>query len=168
MADLVDSVKTATNRNITVVTGLVEDYDAGSDTFVTDKAVTDTPTQTITLSAAGFNANAIKKFELTNIQRYFDSTNNVKYQFWLFQDAQADNTTSYGHIVFETPNSQADATRYIDTANGSRANGTLTAGNTLPVIVELTTPGTLYYAIDWGAAPGSVDGYIRVKGKLLK
>ncbi len=159
----VDTVRNATNREITVVTGEKADYAGTSNFFTTDQAFGTTPTLTITLSCTQPNVD-IKKFRLEEVHYQLDPTNAVTYQLYLLEATNADDYESGSDVVFESASSQADNTRYIHVQGGF---GT-TASYKLPRIVELETAGTLYYMIDWSAAPSSTKGYIKVKGTLLK
>jgi hypothetical protein len=38
----------------------------------------------------------------------------------------------------------------------------------LPRLVELATPGKLYFMLDWSGAPGVTPGFIKIRGRFLK
>jgi hypothetical protein len=163
MVDHPDSVRTGVNRSNLVVTGEVVDG-----TFTTDQAIGTTPTLTITLSTS--TGEPVKKFLLEDVQFALNCTNAVTYQLYLLEAATADDVLQTTDLAFFSPAAQADAVNYRYTNAGySAALGTAEAAQyKLPRIVELETPNTLYFMLDWSAAPGATTGIIKIRGRLLK
>ena len=163
-----DSVRTATNRTNLVVTGEKLDLAGTSNYFETDQALTDTPTLTITLSTS--TGDPVTKFLLEDVQYVMNPTNAVTYQLYLLEDATADDVQQTTDIAFWSPAAQADAVNYrYNSAGYQAATGTAeVAQYKLPRIVELATPNTLYYMIDWSGAPGDTTGFIKIRGRALK
>jgi hypothetical protein len=162
MTDHPDSVRTATNRNNTVVIGEKLDYDGTANYFETDQAFGTTPT--LTMSLTNNSVIPISKFLLTEVNYQLDPTNAVTYQLYLLEAASADDYQSAGDVIFDSGAAQADNTHYLWVQGGS---GTTTSYK-LPRIVNLSVVNTLYYMIDWSGAPGDTKGYIKIRGYLLK
>lgn len=166
MGNTQDTVRDATNREVTVVSGAVEHFTAGAAADAAlgvDQAMGTTPTLSITLTSTMPNK-AVGKFLLEDVHYYLNPTNAVTYTLYLLEATNADDTESSSDVVFESATGQADSTRYLHRQGGF----VTTASYKLPCIVELETPNTLYYMIDWSGAPGSITGYIKVRGQLLK
>ena len=163
-----DSVRSAVNRHNLVVTGEKLDLAGTNDYFETDQNLTTLPTLSMELSTS--TGEPVKKFLLEDVQYMMDPTNAVTYQLYLLEDATADDVLQTTDIAFWSPAAQADSVNYrYNTGGYQAAIGTAeVAQYKLPRIVELATPGTLYYMIDWSAAPGDTKGFIKIRGRLLK
>jgi len=166
MGNTMDTVRDATNREVTVVSGEVLHVTAGTvadAALGVDQAFGTTPTLGITLSSTMPNKQ-VTKFLLTEVQYHLNPTNAVTYTLYLLEASNADDMESSSDVVFETASAQADDIRYHHVQAGF---GT-TASYKLPVVCELENLNKLWYLIDWSGAPGSITGYIKVKGQLLK
>ena len=165
----VDSVRKATNRTNTVVSGEII-TDGTGDEFETDQAITTTPTKYLTLSTE--TGEDVHRFLLEEVRYYMNQTNAVTYQIWLLEAANADDVEQQSDVVFFTPAAQADSTGYKYTAAGYGASiGGATAEAAqykLPAIVELEDANKLYYMVDWSGAPGDTPGFLKIRGRLLK
>ena len=133
------------------VMGSAEDFDGADNLFETDQPLETTPTLTITLSPE------CGKFELCEVSHYMNPANAVTYQLYLFEDASADNVQTRHDMIYNSGANMAKGTIYKEMPNQDQ----------LPAIVNCATPGTIYYMIDWSAAPGNTPGYIVVRGKML-
>jgi len=135
-----------------LVEGVVLDADGLGADFETDKVITDTPTQFITLSDP-----TISRFLLEEVNYYMAAENAVTFQLYLLQDALADDMLSLKTLCFDSGAAQARNIIY------SR----LGIENKLPRVVNLVTPGKLWYLQDWSAAMGNCPGWISVRGRKL-
>jgi len=134
-----------------LIYGTKLDTDGTSDYFETDQALGATPTLYIPLTPSD-----VKNFVLESVRFYMNPTNAVTYQLYLLEDAQADDVTSYGNVVFDSGSGKAADTIYI-TARGDK----------LPMLAKLATAGRLYYMIDWSGAPGNTPGFIEIRGRVM-
>jgi len=168
MSEHGDSVRDGVNRISTVVRGELIDADGSANVFETDQALGDTPTLSITLSTS--TGRPVKKFLLEDVQYYMNQANVVTYQLYLLEAATADDVEQLTDVAFWSPAAQADSVMYRYASSGYQAAvGTAeVAQYKLPKIVELETPNTLYYMIDWSGAPGNTSGFIRIRGRQLK
>lgn len=163
-----DSVRDALNRTNTVVSGEKLDLDGTLNYFETDEPMGTTPT----LSMAGTTSTGrpVRKFLLEEVTYYMNPTNAVTYQLHLLEDSSADDVQQYTDQLFFSPAAQADSVIYSYRTSGYQA--TVSTAEViqykLPRIVELATPGVLYYMLDWSGAPGDTFGFIKIKGRLLK
>lgn len=121
--------------------------------FESDQPLGTTPT----LSFVG--SPAIQDALIHTIKWQFTPTNAVTYRLYLLQDAQAVDERSESDIFFDSGAGLAGGSINIQVAGGSPSK--------LPVHVRLATAGTIYYLIDWSAAPGDTTGYIKVYGEAL-
>ena len=163
-----DTVREATNRIATMVTGELLDLTGAGANFTTDQAMGETPTLTMTLSTLhGLN---VRKFLLEDVQYYMNPTNAVTYQLYLLEDATADDVQQYTDIAFWSPTAQAKGVVYRYANSGYQASLTTAevAQYKLPKIVELAIPNKFYYMTDWSGAPGTTPGFIKIRGRLLK
>lgn len=170
MSDHPDSVRVATNREITVVSGEKADYDGSNGYFTTDQSWGATPTLSMTVTSSLPNV-AVKKFRLEQVQYQLNPTNTVTYELFLLEASNADNYESASDLVFDSGSAQADDKKYIHVQGGyseDGASGSTKQGFKLPIIVELEEEGKLYYMINWSAAPATTLGFIKVRGTLLK
>jgi len=132
----------------------IEEYTSGAPGyFETDQAWGTTPT----LSFVGNPA--VQHVMIHTIKYQITPTNAVTYQLWLLEAASAVDEQAEAEIIFASDAGQVGGTIYHWVAGGSPAK--------LPIIARLTTAGTIYYMIDWSAAPGNSSGYIRVYGEVL-
>ena len=168
MADMVDTVRTATNRMSTVVFAEKLDYDGTLNYFETSQDIANAATLTIdvTSSLTGFKP---RRFWIDEWRYYMNPTAGETYTLFILEGSSADAVTQHSKIVLETPAAQVDSTEYIARHVGK---GSFPDPNTvdaqLPCICALDTVGKLYYIITWTGAPGDTPGYIKVKGRLLK
>jgi len=164
----IDTVKVATNRIASAVIAEKLDYDGTGNVFETDQTITDTATLTIDVTCNVPNV-VPSRFEITEVKYWMNQTAAVTYRLYLLEGPTADNTAQASDVVFDSGAAQADSTEYIyrEGHTGSWA-GLTTVDGTLPVIVDLHTPGKLYYMLDWSGAPGDTPGYIKIRGRLLK
>lgn len=170
MSEHPDSVRTGVNRISTVVNGekLTVDGAAGGVYFETDQALGTLPTLYISLTT-GTNE-PVKKFLLEDVQYYMNPTAAETYQLYLLEAATGDDVEQLTDMAFWSPAAQADSVTYRYASSGYQAAvGTAeVAQYKMPKIVQLATPGRLYYMLDWSGAPGVTPGFIRVRGRLLK
>ena len=148
-----------TNRQLEIIAGqnqLVEgvvlDADGTGADFEVDKTITDTPTQFITLSDP-----TISRFLLEEVVYYMAAANAVTFQLYLLQDALADDMLSLRQVCFDSGAAQARNTIYPR----------LDVEDKLPIVVDLVTPGIMYYLQDWSGAMGNCPGWLRVRGRKL-
>lgn len=168
MSEHPDSVRTGVNRLNLVVTGEHLDLAGTSNYFETDQALTTKPTLSMTVSSS--TGERVKKFLLEDVQYMMNPTAVETYQLYLLEDTTADDVQQTTDIAFWSPAAQADSVNYrYNSAGYQAATGTAeVAQYKLPRIVELATPGKLYYMLDWSGAPGDTSGFIKIRGKLLK
>jgi len=168
----VDSVKIAANRNVAVVIGDKTEYAySDSNYFNTDQALGVTPTLYVALSTDLGGKVDIDQFELTGVRYYMDvNGGSHTYRLYLLEAASADNVQNASDVLFDSGAAQAEATAYEWGIGGKGAQGAVTtAEHQLPKIVKLSVGNRLYYQIDWSTAPSSsVQGYIKIRGRLLK
>jgi len=124
------------------------DEDGADDIFETDQAFTDT----FTLVLAGDPIDLASGRFLT-VTYSLTPTNAVTYQLFLAGWANADNVL------------QASQTIYASAAG--KASGTFYQYE-IDVVIDLITPGVIYYAIDWSGAPGNTSGFIWVSGETYQ
>jgi hypothetical protein len=169
MTDHPDSVRTATNRQITAVVGDREDLTGATNAtsgFASWAAFGATPTYYVPLTCTQPGV-AITKFSLEEVRYYLDCIGSTgsTYEIFFFEAARADDVGNAGDLVLDTGSAQAEATKYQWGPTGHAT----TANYQLPVIVSLTDSNKLYFIITWSATPTtSVMGYIKIRGKLLK
>ncbi len=125
------------------------DDDGTGNVFETDQAITDTPTLTIELSDP-----LCKRFLLLEVQWYMNPTAGETYEMYLLEGAEAQDVDSLAEIVFDSDIAMVDSQLYI----AGPASGKL------PKIVDLTTPGLIYYLMAWTGAPGNTPGLIKGRG----
>jgi len=135
-----------------LVEGVVLDADGTGADFETDKVITDTPTQYITLSDP-----LISRFLLEEVVYYMAAANAVTFQLYLLQDAIADDMLSLQSVCFDSAAAQARNTIYPRVGVEDK----------LPRVVDLVSPGKLWYLQDWSGAPGNTPGWLRVRGRKL-
>lgn len=141
---------------------------AGGVYFETDQAITDTPTLYLTLATT--TGDPVSKFILEDVQYMMNPTAAETYQLWLLEGNSAEDTAQQLEVVFYSPAAQVDSTAYRYSNLGVQVGVGAAEGiqYKLPRLVELTTPNTLYYMLDWSGAPGVTPGYIKVRGRALK
>ena len=168
MADMVDTVRTATNRMSTVVLADKLDYAGTLNYFETSQAITDTATLTIDV-VTNITGLKPKRFWIDEIRYYMNPTNPVTYTLYLLEGAAVDDLTQKSKVVWQSAAGMVDGTEYVwrHVGFGSFPNPN-TVDASLPCICALDTVGKLYYIITWTGAPGDTPGYIKVKGRLLK
>lgn len=146
-------VRRSVASNRTPVFGRLMDQTGVADTFETDHAVTDTPTQRIILSRD------VNKFKLTEIQAYQTPTNAVTCGFQFYGDAQADDYASTVSCFFGSANTVvAKDTHYHKTANDTTMGGT----------GRLAIPGQVWFNQDWSGAPGDTKGFVTIIGEEVE
>jgi len=131
----------------------IVDYVGTLNYFETDQAMGTTPT----LSFVG--APAAENIMIHEIRHQLTPTNAVTYQLYLLEAATADDQQQEAEIIFDSGSGQVSGAIYKQVAGGSPAK--------LPTLAKLTTAGTIYYMVDWSAAPGDTTGYIKVYGEVL-
>lgn len=130
-------------------------YSAGTTAmWETDQALGSTPTLSMTVQRA--DGKSVNKFEVTEVHVYMDCTNAVTYQLYLHEDAQAANYLNLANTVFDSGSLRADDTMYKYLPESGK----------VPFNVDLATDGTLYYSLDWSAAPASTTGILIVRGRV--
>lgn len=164
----VDTVRTATNRAVTAIIAEKLDYAGTSNYFETDQAITDTATLTIDVTCNLPNV-VPSRFWVDEVRFMMNPTAAETYTLYLLEGPTVDDSTQHSDIFFETPAALVDSTEYVWRQGGMGSFPNLaTADYTLPCIVDLHTPGKIYYILDWTGAPGDTLGYIKIKGRLLK
>jgi len=167
MVDHPDSVRTGVNRTNSEVTGSLVDAAGAGNYFETDQAMGDTPT--LYMEVTCNNGYPVKAFLLEEVAYYMNPTNRVTYQLYLLEQASADDAQQLSDVVFASPAAQADSSIYFKYGHSEQTNWAApTEAFYLPRIVNLTTPGRLYYMVDWSGAPANTPGYIKIRGRLLK
>lgn len=97
--------------------------------------------------------------KIHTIKYQMTPTNAVTYQLYLLEGATAEAEQQEAEVIFDSGPLQAAGGVYLWVAGGAPAE--------LPVMARLTAAGIIWYKIDWSAAPGDTDGYIRVYGEVL-
>ena len=100
-----------------------------------------------------------RNIRINTIKYQFTPTNAVTYQLKLLEAASADDQQSESDIIFDSGIGIVSGDIKIQVQGGSPAK--------LPIDVKLSTAGTIYYMVDWSAAPGDTHGYIKVYGEVL-
>jgi len=126
------------------------DEAGAGDFFETSQTKTATPTLLLDTyrSHPTMRTGLIKR-----IHYRLNPTNAATYTLRLWREAIAADYQSNLHLLYESPPLQADDTDY------DRAE--------LDIPMWLTTPATLYYSIEWTAAPGNTSGFIEVTGEKI-
>ena len=146
-------VRRAAEQDSTPVWGRLMDMAGTADTFETDHALADTPTQRIVLSRD------VRKFKLTEIHAYQTPTNAVTCGFQFYGDAQADNYASMISNFFSSANTVvAKDTHYLKPENDTLMGGT----------GILNIPGQVWFNQDWSGAPGDTKGFVVIVGKEVE
>ena len=165
-----DSVRTSANHLTSVATGekITLDGAAAGVYFETDQALGDTPT--LMMNVTDSIGTPVRKFLLEEVCYFMNPTAAETYQLYLLEDASADNVQQYTDLVFWSPAAQADSVCYTYRNSGYAATITTAevAQYKLPRLVELATPGKLYFMLDWSGAPGVTPGFIKIRGRFLK
>lgn len=130
------------------------DYDGTANFFETDQPLGTTPTLSMTTLPA-----TAKYARIDSVKYQMTPTNVVTYELYLLEDAQADDQRSESDVFFDSGAAQASGSVYINTGGGSTPK--------LPIVVNLGTVATIYYMIDWSAAPGDTTGYIKISGEMF-
>jgi len=133
----------------------VEYASSASNYFETDQALGDTPTLTLD----GMVPNWAQKFRIDTLKFQITPTNAVTYQLYLLEDAQAVDERSESDVIFDSGAGMVGGTHYIVVPGGLPVK--------LPITVFLATAATLYYMVDWSAAPGDSIGYIKALGQVM-
>ncbi len=156
-----EGVRKAAEMANTVVYGRLLDETGIQETFQTDTAIDGTPTQRIILSRD------VKNFRLDEIRYYMNAANAVTSQFYLLEEALADNDASAIHLVYATIAALADGTLYRASSGSHLATGGAVAANdtVLPVTFRLERPGQVWFNQDWSGAPGATKGGIILIGR---
>lgn len=132
----------------------IEEYTTGTPGyFETDQAMGTEPT----LSFVG--APAVLNILIHTIKWQITPANAVTYQLYLLERASANDEQQEADIIFDSGAGMVSGTVYVQVAGGSPAK--------LPIMANLETAGTIYYMVDWSAAPGNSSGYIRIYGEVL-
>ena len=153
----------------TAVVGQKLDTDGTGNYFETDDDNPTTSTPTLYIDVTCSTGEPVTRFQLDEVRYYMNQTNAVTYTLYLFEGATADNVTHLAELVFQSPAAQADVTLYWYRHGASGTPDTIaTTDHSLPVIVDLVTPGRLYYTINWSGAPGDTPGFIYLRGRMLK
>ena len=132
----------------------VEDFTAVDNEFETDQPLGTTPTLSFPTTPA-----TAQYARIDTIRYQLTPTNAVTYQLYLLEDNQANDENSQADVFFDSGAAQASGTIYIQVAGGSTSK--------LPITINLRDIGTVYYLVDWSAAPGDTTGYVRVYGEVL-
>lgn len=117
--------------------------DASGTAIETDEAEDATATRTLTMPLW------IKAGRVTRISYRLNPTNAVTYQLIILEGSAAGNYTQAAKQIYRSATLLADDTAYQDYSERA---------------FLLDTAGTMYYIIDWTAAPGNTTGYIVVEG----
>ncbi len=83
----------------------------------------------------------------------------VTYQLYLLEGATAEAQQQEAEIIYDSGPGIVGGDIVNWVAGG--------APSRLPVMARLTAAGTIWYKLDWSAAPGNTAGYIRVYGEAL-
>lgn len=134
-----------------MVYGSLIDTDGSGNYFETDQPLGTTPTKYIQLYPTD-----VKKFRLDSIRYYFEAANSVTFELYLLEASNANDVQSKADVVWDSDSQKARNTMYIS-LNTIR----------VPIDVNLTDAGKLYYLVDWSAACGNTPGYLEVRGEKL-
>ena len=156
-----DGVRKAALMEATPVYGRLVDTLGTSVFFETDHAITDTPTQTITLSRN------VKNFRLDEIRYYMNSANAVTSQALLFDEIHVGDDESAIHLIYASSAGLVKGSMYRASTGSHLATGAIveTLDTVPPATFRLETPGQIPFNQDWSAAPGVTKGAIIIIGR---
>ncbi|MHA1742539.1 MAG: hypothetical protein ACTSVD_10675 [Candidatus Thorarchaeota archaeon] len=142
-----------------LVTGDKEDFDGSLNYFLDDEPITGgAPTKSITLTPS-----TVTKFMLTDVKVHITSSNSANYRLYLLENnvsgtASANILERRSDIVFDS---------IVDLVPGKTHIFTMGDSSILPTMCTLANTGTIYYMIDWDASPGTVTGFLHIRGVKL-
>jgi len=110
-----------------------------------------------TLSFVG--APAVLHIRIHTIKHQITPDGAQTYKLWLLERASDNDEQSESDIIYASEDAVTAGEIVCVVPGGSPAK--------LPIDVKLGTAGTIYYIIDWSAAPGNSSGYIKVYGEVL-
>lgn len=137
-----------------LISGTKIDIDGTDNYFETDQALGSgaAPSLYIDISPE----NPPHRFVMDTVRYYMHPENAVTYQLYLLESPRSDIIEQYSDVVFDSGAAQADDTIYM-----------CVRGDKLPITVDLTRVGRLYYMLDWSGAPGNTKGFIQVRGRMM-
>lgn len=137
---------------------VVETANKKGSVFVLDEALgTDDPTRNLTLYPA-----TVQKFRLNSVRYHIKTGGAETYQLYLLQDNGDPAAGSLPveqqalDVVYDSGAGMVSDTSYIDIGGG-----------VLPMEVNLTDTGKLYYMLDWSATPTNAEGFIAIRGEKM-
>jgi len=142
-----------------LVTGDEEDFDGSSGSFSDDEPITGgAPTHSITLSPSD-----ITKFTLTDLRIHLTSSTGASYRLYVLENnvsgiSAANILERRSDLIFDS---------LIDLQEDKTYTFTMGDAGLLPRKVELANTATVYYMLDWDASPGTVTGFLKLRGVKL-
>lgn len=96
---------------------------------------------------------------LLKVMWYLANANAVTHQLYLLGATYAAAVAERKHLAYDSDAAKARNTLYVETGSQSQK---------LPVPMELTTAGRVYYKLDYSAAAGATTGFIKLWGIMLE